>query len=289
MPFSQCSAPRFILIFVFIFISAEIDSSFCFGVDSPPQPSPREQAWAVLQDGLKEEKALKRVDAVKALSLLQGERRAARSALGALRDKNAGVRSAAAATLGQLHVTSAIPQLRESLSDKNVSVVLSAAHSLLLLKDKSAYGIYYAILMGDRKTSAGMIQEQLDRLKDPKQVAELGFQEGIGFVPFGGMGYGAYRAMAKKDSSPIRAAAARFLALDRDPVSEDALIQTALADKSGIVQQAALEALAQRGDPGCIGRLMKNLDDDRDAIRYWSAATILHLSDLPTRPASKDK
>ena len=248
-----------------------------------PQLSPREQAWAVLHRGLEEIKATKRLEAVKALSLVSGDRSAVRLALRALQDKDGRVRTAAAASLGQLHATSALPALKEALSDKDISVVLAATHSLFLLKDKSAYGVYYAILMRDKKSTGGMIQGQLDRLKDPKQVAELGFQEGLGFVPFGGMGFEAYRTIMKRDSAPVRAAAARFLTSDPDPVSGDALVQAALADKDQIVRQAALDALAERGDPSCIERLLKNLSDDKEAVRYRTAATILRLSNAPKR------
>jgi HEAT repeat protein len=262
-------------------------SGLCFSADTPPQLSPKDQAWAVLREGLGETKAPKRMEAVQSLSLLPGHRLAIGSALRALNDKNSSVRTAAAATLGQLNATSAIPALKEALEDKDLSVVLAAAHALLLLKDKSAYGIYYAILVGDKKGSEGLIQGQMERLKDPKQMAQLGFEEGIGFVPFGGMGYEAYRQIMKKDSSPIRAAAARFLARDPDPVSQDALVQTALADKDEIVREAALDALAERGDPRCVERLMKNLSDEKDAVRYRTAATIIHLSNASRKPGTR--
>jgi HEAT repeat protein len=262
-------------------------SGLCFSADTPPQLSPKDQAWAVLREGLGETKAPKRMEAVRSLSLLPGHRLAIGSALRALNDKNSSVRTAAAATLGQLNATSAIPALKEALEDKDLSVVLAAAHALLLLKDKSAYGIYYAILVGDKKGSEGLIQGQMERLKDPKQMAQLGFEEGIGFVPFGGMGYEAYRQIMKKDSSPIRAAAARFLARDPDPVSQDALVQTALADKDEIVREAALDALAERGDPRCVERLMKNLSDEKDAVRYRTAATIIHLSNASRKPGTR--
>lgn len=257
--------------------------------NQPPQPNPPEEAWEILHDGLNENRASKRAEAVKSLSLLLGDRRAANFALRALHDPDAHVRSAAATTLGQLRTRSAIPALKQALSDKEISVVLAASYSLFLLKDPSAYGIYYAILMGDKKTSEGLVQAQLNRLKDPKQVAELGFQEGMGFVPFGGMGVEAYRAMTKKDSAPVRAAAARILSMDPDPVTEDALIQTALADKNAIVRQAALDALAQRGHTKCIERLLKNLSDNNDAVRYRTAATILRLSGTAKKPARPSK
>jgi HEAT repeat protein len=193
------------------------------------------------------------------------------------------VRAAAASALGDLHATNTIPALRAALSDKDASVMLASAYALYLLKDPMAYEIYYAILMGDKKTSAGVIQSQIDRLKDPKQVAQMGIQEGIAFVPYAGMGYEAYRQLMKHDNSPVRAAAARFLALDPDPVSEDSLIQVALTDKSIIVREAALDALAQKNKPTCIQRLAKNLDDDKYPVRYRTAATIIHLGGTERR------
>jgi HEAT repeat protein len=256
--------------------------------EQPPAPDLQEKAWQVLQSGLHSKRAAQRTEAVKALSLLAGNRQAVRFSLRAMRDKNPGVRAAAASTLGELHATNTIPALKASLSDKDASVMLAATHALYVLKDPVAYEIYYAILMGDKKTSAGLIQSQLDRLKDPKQVAQMGFEQGIGFVPYAGMGYEAYRAVKKRDGSPVRASAARYLALDPDSTSEDALVQTAVADKDIIVREAALDALAEKNDYSCIGRLAKNLDDDKYRIRYRTAATIIHLGGAnPRQPAAK--
>jgi HEAT repeat protein len=251
------------------------------------QPDPRENAWKLLRSGLEDKKLSNRTVAVQALSLMPGNTRAARFAVAALRDKSTGVREAAAVVLGQQRARSAIPALKEALSDSEISVVLAAAHSLLLLKDPSAYEIYYAVLMGDKKASAGLMESQLNRIKDPKQVAEMGISEGVGFVPFGGMGYEAYRQIRKHDSSPVRAAAARFLANDPDAMSEDALVQTAVADKEEEVRLAALDALAQRGDPRCIERLVKNLDGSKSSVRYRTAAVILHLSDIAKKPRKR--
>lgn len=236
-----------------------------------------EKSWLILQTGLHSKRAQQREEAVKALSLLEGNHQAIRFSLRALRDKNPRVRGAAASTLGDLHATATVPALRAAVSDKDASVMLAATHALFVMKDPMAYEIYYAILMGNKKTSAGLIQAQVDRLKDPKQMAQMGFEEGIGFVPYAGMGYEAYRQLMKHDNSPVRAAAARYLALDPDSISEDALIQVAVADKNIIVREAALDALAQRSDPKCIQRLAINLDETKYQVRYRTAATIIRL------------
>jgi HEAT repeat protein len=67
---------------------------------------------------------------------------------------------------------------------------------------------------------------------------------------------------------------------DPDPLSEDALIQTALSDKSELVRGAALEALAQRGHPSAAERIALALSDDKDSVRFTAAAAIVHLTGI---------
>lgn len=254
----------------------------------PGTSQPTERAWSVLETGLTHKSAYHRVEAVKALSLVTNEEASIKAAVHALTDDNTYVRTAAATTLGQLHAVSAAPNLKDALSDKEISVVLAASQALYQIKDNSAYGVYYALLMGDRKSSDGLIQSQLDQLKDPKKVAMMGFEQGVGFIPYGGMGMQAYK-FAKSDHSPVRAAAARYLALDPDPMSRDALVQIALTDESTAVRQAALDALAERGDASCVGRLERNLGDGKYAVRYRTAATIIHLTDIAPKPQPKPR
>ncbi len=244
----------------------------------------RERAWSVLTEGLKHDHAARRILAVQALSLIPKNRRAERFAVSALKEeKDAKVRVAAAATLGQLRATAAIPALRDALNDSDVSVVLSAAQALYLMKDPRAFDIYYAVLMRDHKTGNGQMQSQLDRLKDPKQMMQLGFEEGIGFVPFASMSYEAYKEIKRSGTASARAASARFLAHDPDQASEDALVEAALTDSSEQVRLAAIDAITERGDPNCIVRLEKNLFDDKPVVRYRTAAAILHLIGLEKR------
>jgi HEAT repeat protein len=254
-----------------------------------PQPTPKEQAWNLLRAGVRSEKNNQRATAVRALSLLRGQREAVTMARRALADKNPKVRAAAALALGELHASSAIPKLKEALSDKEVLVVLAAAHALLLLKDPSAYEVYYAILIGERKGSRALVSGGLDTLKDPKKMAMLGVQEGISFIPFGGIGFTAVQTIMKDDSSPVRAAAARVLAEDPDPKTTDGLAEEAVNDKSELVRTAALEAIALRGDPACIGKIAPAMSDAKDAVKYTAAATVAHLTAIAERRQVKKK
>jgi HEAT repeat protein len=125
------------------------------------------------------------------------------------------VRSAAAA-LGEMRSRVSIPKLKAATDDKDPSVALASAHALILLKDDSGYDVYYEILAGERKTGKGLLA-QAAALRDPKKLAEIGFQEGIGFIPFAGLGWKAFKTIRKGDPSPVRAAAATILADDPDP------------------------------------------------------------------------
>jgi hypothetical protein len=240
----------------------------------------RERAWLTLQDGVKESGAEKRAKAVNALGLLSANREAEGMAIEALGDDKYNVRTAAATALGLMHAVHAIPQLEKALDDDEPAVVLAAANSLMLMKDARAYDVYYDVLTGNARPNKGFIKEQLKPFHDPKQVAALGFEEGIGFVPFAGIGYEVVKRVLKSasDSSLVRAAAAKKLAHDPNPVSADALVN-ATEDKSWIVRAAALDAIAQRGDKSLLPKISVSLRDTRDDVRYMAAACIVHLSD----------
>jgi HEAT repeat protein len=107
----------------------------------------------------------------------------------------------------------------------------------------------------------------------------VGFEQGIGFVPFGSLGYGALKVVTKDDVSPIRAAAAVALATDTDPKSGKAL-EIAAHDKSWIVRAAALDSIARRNDATLIPDIMSNLTDEKLEVRYTAAAAIYHLSGI---------
>ena len=208
---------------------------------------------------------------MRVLSLLPKNEQAKKLAEAGLGDDKPEVRSAAALALGEMQSRSSIPKLKESLSDKEITVMLAAAHALGLMHDNAAYEVYYEILTGERKTSKGLIAEQTATLKDPKKLAELGIQEGIGFIPFAGIGWEAYRRLAKSDPSPVRAAAAKALAKDPDPASARALADAVKDDKNWIVRAAALEAIAKRGDPSSLQVAeMAMSDDETENARRWA-------------------
>src|SRR5438552_18304971 len=163
----------------------------------PASKSADDRAWGILLDGSKDENADKRAKAVRALGLLAQNAEAEKAALSALQDKKPNVRIAAATALGSMQAQHANLELEGALQDSEPAVVLAAANSLLLLHDKIGYDVYYDVLTGERRANKGLIKEELDTLKDKKKLAELGFEQGIGFIPFAGMGYEAFKPVTK--------------------------------------------------------------------------------------------
>jgi HEAT repeat protein len=247
--------------------------------ESLPAPqTPTERAWLILQQGLADKRAAKRANAVRALRLLPNNPRAQDMAENALADQNPNVRAAAARALGAMGAVSSIPKLKGVLNDKEPAVVLAAAHSLFLLGDREdSYQIDYEMLIGERKTADGFVASGMNELKDPKAVAMMGFETGIGFVPFGGEAYEVFKRARKDDRTPVRVAAARELATDRDPKIGAALAK-ACADTKWRVRAAAVDAIAKIEDPTLLNAITPVLDDKNDIVRYDASATVLRLS-----------
>lgn len=245
-------------------------------------------AWKLIRSGVKSTDTDERVIAVGVLGLLLDDRKAGELAEHALADAKPEVRSAAATALGKMRSTDSVPKLKQTLADKEIPVVLAAARALLEMKDKAGYQVYYEILTGERKGSEGLIAQQTAILHDPKKLAELGFEQGIGYVPFASMGWDALRVILKNDSSPVRAAAAKMLADDPDPNSAKALVN-ATHDKNWIVRVAALEAIAKRGDPTLRVKVEPSMQDPKREVRYAAAATVVHLIDVANAASTAHK
>jgi len=250
--------------------------------------SPEHKAWDMLTTAAFSKRTQERTNGIRALGLLNENSRARELAENALSDPKPPVRAAAATALGQMRAKESISKLEHALADKNVAVVMAAAHSLREMKqDKSANEVYFELLTGERKSGDGVVAQQLSTLKDPKQLAKIGISEGVGFIPFAGIGWDAYRAMHKKDPNPVRAVAATYLAHDPDPASAQALVK-ATRDKNWIVRAAAVEAIAQRGDPSLAPKVRLKFTDNQPKVRYTAAAAYIRLNAIGESKAAKN-
>lgn len=270
-----------------MFVALGCSSLISFAQVSTDVESPKHKAWDMLQTAAASKSTSERANGIRALGLLRDDVRARKLAEDALNDSKFEVRAAAATALGQMRATEAVPRLQHALLDKRVPVVLAAAHSLRELKDDAtAYAVYYDLLTGSRKSSDGLVAEELATLQNPKELAMIGVSEGIGFVPFAGIGWDAWRTMHKKDPNPVRAVAATYLAHDPDPATAKALVK-ATHDKNWIVRAAAVEAIAQRGDASLLPKVQVSFTDKNAKVRYSAAAAVIRLSSVKEKHADK--
>ena len=238
----------------------------------------RQKAWDVLQAGIQDKSAGERAAAINALGLLRNDSKAVDFAEKALEDKEPGVRVAAMTALGQMGSKTSIPKMKEAAKKETEgAVIIAGAHAVLALGDNTAYEVYYAILTGERKSGDSLLEAQAKMLRDPKKMAQFGFEAGIGFIPYASAGLGVVKAVNKDDTSPLRAAAAKNLAADPDLRSGNALIAAA-SDKSPLVRAAALDAIARRGDASLVTAVEPALSDSKGTVRYTAAAALLRLT-----------
>jgi HEAT repeat protein len=175
------------------------------------------------------------------------------------------------------------------INDPEPSVILASAHSLIILGDNRGYDVYYAVLTGERKTGTSLTDQQKKALKDPKKMAGLGFQVGMGFIPFGGMAVSGFKLLTKDDTSPVLAAAALTLAKDPDPKSGQALANAAEQQEKWLVRAAAFDAIAKRGDPSLLHVAVDGLQDKQEEVQYSAAGAVIRLTDIEGQHAAPSK
>ncbi len=246
--------------------------------------TPKQQAWEILQAATVNSKAEIRANNARALGLVTSNAKIVTMLEQALQDTDPTVRAAAATSLGTIKSKASVPKLLATLKDKDGDVVMAVAKALAEMDQEKGYSVFYALVTGQRKSGEGLVgseeKEMTDILKNPSSLANEAFQEGIGFVPYGGVAMGTYeaiRANSKKEAM-VKAAAVRTLAKDPDPRTRKALVQAA-ADKEWIVRAAAYDALARRGDKSVVPDVINGLIDSEDVVKLTAAAAIVQLSE----------
>lgn len=246
------------------------------------QPSAQASAWKTLTTAISDHNAIRRQQAVDALSTLAGMRRAVQMVELRLTDKHAAVRADAATALAEMNSRQSLPKLRKALDDESEQVQFAAARALWKMGDHSGRAFLSEVLQGESTPSNGMIRQGLDdanrKMRNPRQLALLGINEASSAL-LGPFSFGVKMAeqLAKDKSADARALSASLLAFDHDPESVSKL-QAALHDKSSLVRLAAAKALGQHPCSQVVPDLLELSNSDKDAIKYMAAASILRIS-----------
>jgi hypothetical protein len=144
---------------------------------------------------------------------------------------------------------------------------------------------------GNASPGEGLIggqEEQMKQLmRNPKQMETMAFEQGMGFVPFGGASMQVYQAVHQSQEKDliVKATSIKILAKDPDPRTGKALV-AATKDKQWLVRAAAFDALARRNDSGLLPNLIPGLKDEKEEVKLTAAAGVIHLSAISNNSAN---
>ncbi|MDP9055594.1 MAG: HEAT repeat domain-containing protein [Acidobacteriota bacterium] len=249
--------------------------------------TPDEVAWRIVENGVHEGNPIKRSQAILALSLVQPTPRPVALLINALDDKDAEVREAACATLGQIKARAAIPKLRIAIADPVPEVTFGAAKALYNMGDQTGIDVMMSVLLGEQPDSSGFISGSIRSMKlklhDPKALFMMGIREGAGFAGPFGMGVPITEGLMKDNQAPGKTVAALLLASDRSPQSLEAL-KEALVEKNWTVRAAAARAIAQREATALYDNVAMLLNDRREEVQFSAAAAVIRLKQPASAP-----
>jgi HEAT repeat protein len=255
-------------------------------------PDAESSAWDVLNKGLGDTNAIKRVQAVTALGAIGPAPHVVDLLEVGLSDKDAMVRQTAAAVLGEMQARRAMARLKQALNDESAEVSFAAAQALWRMGDQSGRDLLWAVLEGERKTGPGMIEggvrDAKKKLHSPAALAKIGIEQAAGLLGPFSIGVWFTEDLMTDKGATARALSARLLGSDPDPSSRDQLWE-ALEDKNAAVRAAAARALGERGGSQSIPKLQPLLSDGNDGVRYMAAAALIRLGQPPARRSQKTR
>jgi HEAT repeat protein len=245
-------------------------------------PPERPHPWQILTSGATDHNSMRRAEAIAALGTMAPSPSVLHLVENALDDKDSSIRQLAAMNLGQMRARRSIPRLKKALNDPSPEVSFAAAKSLWNLGDYSGRDVFIRILSGEKSSSPGLIKDEVEATKkkfdDKRKLAIIGATEAASSL-FGPAGWGIkiMEEVTRDRSASARAMSAILLSHD---ASLDGLreLQDALSDKNWIVRAAAAQALGASRHRDQIQYLRPLLDDDKPAVRFMAAASILRLS-----------
>ncbi len=193
------------------------------------------------------------------------------------------VRQTAAAALGDMRATQAIPALKTALDDPSGEVAFSAAKALWDLGDPTGKAMFEEILTGERKNSESFVGAAMSdarrTFRDPKKLAMIGAQEASGALlgPFS-MGFTVARGMMKDTGASGRALAAEYMAKECDARAVQLYQWVLKEDGNWLVKAASARGLGKCGDAKDIPLLETYLEDSHEPLKYQAAAAIVRLN-----------
>jgi hypothetical protein len=250
-------------------------------------------AWSLLTTAVTDAKHPQhRIQALAAIGTLGASPRGEKMLTTALRDPDLDVRTAAVLAAGQSKDRNLIAPLRHMLDDKEPQVVFTAATTLWRQNDHSGEAILRAVVDGERKTNAGLVNGTMHTvnqdLHSPSTLARIGALQGASLLlgPFG-FGITAYEYIHKNGGDTTRVLAVEQIAQERNTAIRDELV-AALDDKEPAVRAAAAKELGRYREKEVRTALANVFYDPKLPVRLTAAAAYLRSNGAaPGVPESK--
>jgi hypothetical protein len=263
-------------------------------VETPVKPKSQAQltteAWKMLTDAVTDDKHNEiQIQGLSALGTMGRDRRSSKMIVDALGDTDVDVRTAAVLAIGQTRNRMLLPRVRKMLDDKEPQVAYTAAVTLWRMGDHSGEDLLMAVIDGDRKASAGLMNGSMHaanrELHDPAALAKMGALQGASMLlgPFG-FGITAYEYIRKSGGGDsARVTAIELISESKTPDVRDELIG-ALKDKDQAVRAAAAKALRGYREPKVSQAIALLFDDPKLPVQLVAAASYLISSGAVTMP-----
>jgi len=254
-------------------------------------------AWSMLDSALNDFKDQKhsdlRIEALAALGTMGTNPRAERMIAAVMDDGDIDVRTAAVLAAGQTNNRNFTNILRDKLDDKEPQVAFAAAVTLSKWNDRSGEDILMAVVDGERKASAGLMNGTMHTvskdLHNPAALAKIGALQGASMLlgPFG-FGITAYEYLRKNGGDSARVTAIQELSKKKtEPIRKE--LVDALDDKDPGVRAAAAKALGEYRDKATASSLLPLFDDSKPPVRLTAAAAYIRCTSVVPTPKARTK
>jgi HEAT repeat protein len=237
-------------------------------------------AWSLLDSAVTDTKHPQhRIQALAAIGTLGASPRAEKMITTALGDPDLDVRTAAILAAGLSKDRKLILPLRHMLDDDEPQVAFTAATTLWRRNDHSGLDILRAVVDGERKTNAGLVNGAMhtanEDLHNPRTLARIGALQGASMLlgPFG-FGITAYEYIHKNGGDNTRVLAVEQIAQERNASIRNELV-AALGDKDPAVRAAAAKALGSDRETQVRSGLANLFYDPKPPVRLTAAAAYL--------------
>ena len=254
-------------------------------LDAQPASSPTvDRARSILLAGLGDKDPEVRAQAMQALGMVGHNEEMIKGLVNHLEDKDVKVRIAAISTLVDLKENSAIVPLQKRLIVDDVpEVAFSAAKALYLLKDPQGKIALDAMFAKEMKTGSNMIRTKVRDLmrtvKTPRSAMLFALRNGVGYIPFPGLGEGVGAALDLLTDGDLSARANVLLMMVTDKSEENkTMVTTALTDSDWTVRAVGIQSIAMLNWVEFLPKVESLMDDKKEKVRFRAAAAYLRLT-----------